>query len=202
MRVTLVAKASSRAKLEKALDDISTRLETLAEVGPEWAFHVWADYAARPFLEEGPGWEGLSEVTASERERMGYSPYHPILLRQGELMASLTEWDNPRHQVTYRVPGKDYLPDADEDPAEAAPGYSWSIRTGSLAELSFPTPGTSELRFATLDERFRTLHRGNPQRNLPARPMLPEGQAEQEMVETMRRYLIGILVGQGGAHGG
>jgi hypothetical protein len=43
------------------------------------------------FSREGPGWAHLARSTVLQRERLGYPGEHPILVRSGRLMRSLTQ---------------------------------------------------------------------------------------------------------------
>lgn len=46
---------------------------------------------------DGPAWQPLALSTANERRRLGYGPYHPILVRTGDYRDSFLNPGHPDH---------------------------------------------------------------------------------------------------------
>lgn len=109
------------------------------------------------FEREGiPPWTFLALPTVKQRIRLGFPGTHPILVRTGELRASLTARGHPHGIEVVQAQGGDV-----------------SIVLG------------------TTDPRFGVLHAGYRARNIPARPMLPEGSfAEALLVRAETDILV------------
>ena len=149
--------------------------ESLSFAMFETGFDAWADRVFEIFQDEGqPGWASLKESTMNEREKHGYSRAHPILRRSKTLRESLTERDS---HVRYEK-----LPNANPDEP---------VLVGNITDLLRTSAGTT-WRFATLDERFLSLHEavGEP---WPPRPMVPVGGQRDEVGREIERQLVKML---------
>lgn len=149
------------------------------------AFAEWGMAVNKIFDEEGPGWGELADWTVSDRTRLGYTSEHPILHRQGFLQESLTKNTGPKDGFVMMLGGE-----GEEGPDE---GGAWRrmISTGNQVDVTTPESGMTVIRFATLDERFAELQEGRA--DMPARDMLPEGAAADELNTAIGKALAGLV---------
>ncbi len=180
MRIILEPTAESREALDGVFYRIEGALKMLAEEAVPLAWSAYAGAIQEIFAQEGPGWENLAARTQTERFGLGYSPAHPILVREGYLLHSLTDLEfGP--QTVYEP----HISGAGELFAEPiATGLDWEI---------VQSGGDVFFQAGTMDERFIALQEGTS--NMPGRPMLPEGVLEQQVIDEIDRRLVALIEG-------
>lgn len=121
---------------ERELKDFLQRLEALGNPPPSAVRavqEVIREGFAEVFASEGAAgvapWAQLAEATQRERQRLGFPPAHPILVRTGDYRASFTEERHGDHISEW-----------------SAGGGVWRIAEGSRHELAqYHEQGTSRM---------------------------------------------------------
>lgn len=138
-------------------------------LGPE-SLSIWKGFEEHVFDSENDGrWAPLRKRTVRERSWIqantpmdlvgGFTSSHPILQRAGTLKRSITDWNFHSTRVT--------------DYHEIGP--EWHDTGAMIVWDSDLGKSDFSLHWATLDDRFLTLHNG--QGFIPARPMVPDARS-------------------------
>lgn len=88
---------SGQEPIQRKLATFGARIENMSEAWEEVGYALQMDFIEN-FAEEGgvfgkgawAQWQPLRPATAADRRRLGYPGEHPILVREGDLMASVT----------------------------------------------------------------------------------------------------------------
>ena len=178
MRLILTPTAESVAAFNEVFDNFAKLPQRFAAKAFEPAFEVYATAVREIFSSEGPGWEPLKPMTVEERDILYGSgrAAHPMLVREGELLRSLTEMNNPQHTI--------YVP--------SAWGPDEPHISGNTLDES-PMAGDDQwFSFGTLDDRFEALDF--------RRPMVPGEQGSQQLGPTIERKLVALIQGMDNPH--
>ena len=173
--ITMRPTEDSKSRYHQAFDALHHALDIDAFEMFKVGHEIWADRVHEIFEMEGdPTWIRLRPTTMYERVRHGYQPDHPILRRTKTLEDSLTD-------INAGIQKKP-LPNARPDVP---------ILVGNFSESMF-TSGGVMWRFATVDERFWSLHyaAGEP---WPPRPMVPIGGQRDEVGREIEKRLIEMV---------
>jgi len=176
VRIVLTPTAESVAALNEVFDNFAKLPQRFAEKAFEPAFEVYATAVRDIFSAEGPGWERLKPMTMEERAILGYGAEHPILVREGELLRSLTELNNPQHTI--------YVP--------SAWGETEPHVTGSTLDESAFAGDDQWFSFGTLDDRFEALDF--------RRPMVPGANEQQGIGQAIEQRLVALIQGMDNPH--
>lgn len=110
IQVCLKPARGANAEVTQVYKDISRVAYNIARSGGRIATEVFTNYVYRTFETEGFGhWAELTDRTNIERIRLGFPWAHPILIRTGKLMRSLTtsiKRSTTRHStrnITFRL---------------------------------------------------------------------------------------------------
>jgi len=174
--------SGSIGNLTKLMKRFENGFTALAKNAIDPAFECYRDAVEDIFEAEGPGWIPLKAGTNEIRAEQGFDPEHPILERTGQFRQALTV--RGRGPEMYDPPTILVGPDLIVSDEPFTSGNDEDIiRHG--ADL--------EYEFYTYDHRVTFHMLGDAATHTPARPMLPQGEAQRKLAHSVAERLYVIL---------